>query len=176
SIEQYLKNSTPGAFSTFAFLGPEKMNIKNQTSIKRGVFVFQPPTMISEELPKIKDFARSVLENIAFGIFENYQAIQKFTDLSTRTYCAGGMAKSEEFCKILASVLNTDISVPYTKDSAFIGVAMNTLKGLNYYSDYKSMIKKLLTYEKNFSNPTISDNYKNTYLEWKNLKNKIDDL
>ncbi|MBA7581769.1 putative sugar kinase YoaC [subsurface metagenome] len=29
SIEQYLKNSTPGAFSTFAFLGPEKMNIKN---------------------------------------------------------------------------------------------------------------------------------------------------
>jgi glycerol kinase len=86
------------------------------------------------------------------------------------------MAKSEEFCKILASVLNTEISVPYTKDSAFIGVAMNTLKGLNYYSDYKSMIKDHLTYEKYFSNPTISDNYKNIYLEWKNLKNKIDDL
>lgn len=176
SIEHYLKNSTPGAFSTFAFLGPEKMNIKNQTSIKRGVFVFQPPTMISEELPKIEDFARSVLENIAFGIFENYQAMKGFTDLSTRTYCAGGMAKSEGFCKILASVLNTEISAPYTKDSAFIGVAMNTLKGLNYYSDYRSMIKNLLTYEKNFSNPTISDNYKNIYLEWKNLKNKIDDL
>ncbi|MFX1447103.1 MAG: FGGY-family carbohydrate kinase, partial [Promethearchaeota archaeon] len=73
-INTYLKKSPPGALSTYAYLGPEDMNIKNQTSIKRGVFAFQPPMMISEVLPKIEDFARSVLENVAFGIFENYVA------------------------------------------------------------------------------------------------------
>jgi len=175
-IEHYLKNSTPGALSTYAYLGPENMNIKNQTSIKRGVFIFQPPMLISEELPKIEDFARSVLENIAFGILENYQALHNYTDLTTKTYCAGGMTKSEEFCDILASVLNTEISIPFIKDSAFIGAAMNTLKGLKIYSDYKSMIKDLLRYEKKYSNPSISEIYKAVYLKWKNLKKKIDDL
>ncbi|MFX1286981.1 MAG: FGGY-family carbohydrate kinase, partial [Promethearchaeota archaeon] len=144
-INTYLKKSPPGALSTYAYLGPEDMNIKNQTSIKRGVFAFQPPMMISEVLPKIEDFARSVLENVAFGIFENYVALKNFVDLDIRTFCAGGMAKSEEFIKLLANVLNSEISIPIAKDSAFIGVAMNILKALDIYSDYKAMIKDFIT-------------------------------
>ena len=175
-MDTYLKMSPPGALSTYAYLGPENMNIKNQTSIKRGVFAFQPPIMISEELPKIEDFARSVLENIAFGIYENYCALNSFIDLGTRTFCAGGMAKSEEFSKLLANVLDSEISIPSVKDSAFIGVAMNALKALDVYSDYKAMIKDLFTYEKIKSNSSISEKYKSIYLEWKNLKNIIDKL
>ncbi|MBY9010849.1 MAG: FGGY-family carbohydrate kinase [Candidatus Lokiarchaeota archaeon] len=175
-MDTYLKLSPPGALSTYAYLGPENMNIKNQTSIKRGVFAFQPPMMISEELPKIEDFGRSVLENIAFGILENYNALNNYTDLNTKTFCAGGMAKSEEFSKLLANVLDSEISIPLVKDSAFIGVAMNTLKALDIYSDYKVMVKDLITYEKIKSNPSISEKYKSIYLEWKNLKNKIDNL
>jgi autoinducer 2 (AI-2) kinase len=175
-MDTYLKLSPPGALSTYAYLGPENMNIKNQTSIKRGVFAFQPPMMISEELPKIEDFGRSVLENIAFGILENYNALNNYTDLDTKSFCAGGMAKSEEFSKLLANVLDSEISIPLVKDSAFIGVAMNTLKALDIYSDYKVMVKDLITYEKIKSNPSISEKYKSIYLEWKNLKNKIDNL
>lgn len=175
-MDKYLKMSPPGALSTYAYLGPENMNIKNQTSIKRGVFAFQPPMMISEELPKIEDFARSVLENIAFGIFENYRALNSYEDLETRTFCGGGMAKSEEFCKLLANVVNSEISIPFVKDSAFIGVAMNTLKALEVYSDYNAMIKELFIYEKIKSDPSISEKYKSIYLEWKNLKNKVDKL
>jgi sugar (pentulose or hexulose) kinase len=152
------------------------MNIKNQTSIKRGVFAFQPPIMISEELPNIEDFARSVLENIAFGIYENYRALNNFTNLGTRAFCAGGMAKSEEFSKLLANVLDSEISIPSVKDSAFIGVGMNVLKALDVYSDYKAMIKELFTYEKIKSNSSISEKYQSIYLEWKNLKIKIDKL
>ena len=86
------------------------------------------------------------------------------------------MAKSEEFSKLLANVLDSEISIPLVKDSAFIGVAMNTLKALDIYSDYKVMVKDLITYEKIKSNPSISEKYKSIYLEWKNLKNKIDNL
>ncbi|MHA2288234.1 MAG: FGGY-family carbohydrate kinase [Promethearchaeota archaeon] len=175
-MDAYLKSSPPGALSTFAFLGPENMNIKNQTSIKRGIFAFQPPIMISEVLPKIEDFARSVLENISFGIFENYQALKNLVNIELVTFCAGGMAKSKEFNKLLVNVLNTDISIPIERDSAFIGVAMNSLKALDIYSDYKAMIKDFIKYENPKRDPVISELYKSIYLDWKNLKNKMDQI
>ena len=152
------------------------MNLKNQTSIKRGVFVFPPPIMISDMLPVLDDFARSIIENIAFGIYENYKALSNFVDLDTRTFCAGGMAKSKEFTQLLANVLDSELSIPLVKDSAFIGIAMNVLKALNVYSDYKSIINDLITYEKVKSDSNVSQIYKSVYLEWKNLKNKIDKL
>jgi sugar (pentulose or hexulose) kinase len=175
-METYLKNTDPGVFSTYAFLGPEHMNIKNQTSIKRGVFVFQPPIMVSEELPKIENFARSVIENIAFGLYENYKGLQKYADSITKTCCAGGMSKSNEFCKILASVLTTDLIIPIVNDSSFIGTAINVLMGLNYYRDYKTILNDLMNVNIVKKNPTLSDVYRNIYNQWKNLKNKVDDL
>jgi len=175
-VEDYLKKTTPGAFSTYTYLGPEKMNIRNTTSIKRGAFIFQPPIMVSEDVPKIENFARSVLENIAFGIFENHQVLRNQTDLSTKTYAAGGMAKSNEFCKMLANILDNQISVASIRDSAFIGAAMNTLIGLKFYSNYKSIISNLLVFEDVKNDPAVSDKFKTIYLEWKNLKSKIDSL
>jgi len=147
-IEDYLKKTPPGAFSTYSYLGPEKMNIRNTTSIKRGAFIFQPPIMVSDDVPKIENFARSVLENIAFGIFENHQVLRNQTDLSTKTYVAGGMAKS----------------------------TINTLIGLKYYSNYKSIVSNLLAFEEVKNDPAVSDKFKTIYLEWKNLKSKIDSL
>ena len=175
-IEDYLKRTTPGAFSTYTYLGPEKMNIKNTTSIKRGAFIFPPPIMVSENVPKIENFARSVLENIAFGIFENHQVLRNQTDLRTKTYVAGGMAKSNEFCKLLANILDNQISVACIRDSAFIGAAINTLMGLKYYSNYKSIVSNLLAFEEVKNDPSVSDKFKTIYLEWNNLKSKIDSL
>lgn len=175
-IETYLKKVEPGADSTFAFLGPQLMDFKNQTDIKRGVFIFQPPSTILEELPKKENFAKAVIENIGFGIYENYQALKNFINKINKTFCAGGMAKSKEFCKILTNILNTEISVPQCKDSAFIGMAMNTLIGLKYYSNHKSIVNKLLKFDKYLPEPSLSKKYKNVYIEWKNLKKKLDDL
>ena len=66
--------------------------------------------------------------------------------------------------------------VPSIKESSFIGVAMNVLKALNVYSDYKPMVKDLITYEKIKNDHSISEIYKSVYIEWKNLKNKVDTL
>jgi len=175
-IETYLNKTEPGSLSTYAFLGPEHMNIKNQTSIKRGVFIFQPPTMISEELPRIENFARSVIENIAFGIFENYTGLQRYVDSKTKAFCAGGMSKSIEFCQLLANVLATDLFTPQIKDSSFIGAAINVLIGLKIFPDYKKIINQLIAFKSFQEVPSLSKIYKNVYQEWKNLKNKVDDL
>jgi len=150
--------------------------IKDMTSIKRGVFIFQPPSMIGENLPKIENFARSSIENICFGILENVQALCKFTDSTIKIFASGGMSKSKELCKILANVLNKNLYVPLVKESAFIGCAMNVLVGLKLYSNYKSILNELVNFEKYSILYSLSEDYKKIYAEWKNLKKKLGNL
>jgi len=175
-IESYLQKIEPGADSTYAFLGPSLMEIKDQTSVKKGVFVFQTPGMILEELPTIENFAKAVLENIAFGIYENYQALLKFAESDVKTFCAGGLSKSKEFCQMLANVLNTEIFVPQYKDSAFTGAAMNVLIALKKFSDHNSIISEIFKFNRYSVEPEIADKYKSIYLDWKNIKSQVDDL
>ena len=175
-MEIFLKETQPGSFCTYAFLGPEHMNIKNQASIKRGVFVFQPPTLISDETPNIKHFARSVVENIAFGIYENHLKIRNFTEKETNTHCAGGMAKSDEFLKLLANVLNTRIKSPVIKDSAYLGMGMNVLKALNYDQDIKRIFDNNIKFEIIPVEEPLAKQYREIFIDWKNLKNKVDKL
>jgi sugar (pentulose or hexulose) kinase len=175
-IDEFLRKVKPGAGSTYAFLGPELMSIKDQTSIKRGVFIFPPPSMIGEELPKLENFARSTVEGICFGISENFQALLQFTQSEIKAYCAGGMAKSNEFCKILANVLNQKVNVSQYRDSAFIGCAINVLIGLDLYQDYRSIIDELIEFEKFSVDAQISGEYNRIFREWKNIKNQINKL
>ncbi|MFX1328717.1 MAG: FGGY-family carbohydrate kinase [Promethearchaeota archaeon] len=175
-IEDLIKEVKPGSDSTFAFLGPELMNIKDQTSLKRGVFIFPPPTLITETLPKFGNFLRSVIENIGFGINENFIELKKYTQSEVKTFSAGGMAKSNEFCKIMTNILDQNIFIPQFKDSAFLGCAMNTLVGLNKYPNYKKMIDDLIEFEELFVDKKISNEYNKVYNEWQNLKKHISKL
>ncbi|MHA2281085.1 MAG: FGGY-family carbohydrate kinase [Promethearchaeota archaeon] len=175
-MNEFFNNVEPGAGSTYAYLGPELMAVKDQTSIKRGVFIFQPPSMIGEELPKLENFARSTIEGICFGILENFQALQSFTHSEIVPYCSGGMSKSKEFCNILANILDKELMAPHIKDSAFTGNAINVLLGLKLYPDYKKIINELIEFEKYDVDPSIAELYKGIFKQWKYLKNKIDDL
>ncbi|MHA2393626.1 MAG: FGGY-family carbohydrate kinase [Promethearchaeota archaeon] len=175
-IDDYLSGIKPGAGSTYSYLGPELMAVKDQTSIKRGVFIFQPPSMIGEDLPKLEHFTRSIIEGICFGILENFLALHQFTEAAIIVSCSGGMSKSNEVCKILANILNKELKVPQVRDSSFIGNAINALIGLERYPDYKSIIDDLLKFDKYNPDPSISKEYKSIFSQWKNLKNKIDNL
>jgi len=175
-MDDLISRSVPGAGSTYAFLGPELMAVKDQTSIKRGVFIFPPPSMIGEELPKLDNFARSTIENICFGILENFQALHQFTQSKIKTFCAGGMAKSYEFCKILVNILDQEIKVSLYRDSAFVGCAINALMGLNLYKDYRSIIDNMVKFEKFSVDTNISNKYKKIFREWKNLKKQVSKL
>ena len=93
-----------------------------------------------------------------------------------KTFCAGGMSKSKEFCQMLANVLNTEISVPQSKDSAFVGAAMNVLIALKKFPDYRSIISEIFKFEKFSVDPQIADKYKSIYLDWKNIKLQVNDL
>jgi len=175
-IEGFLKEIKPGSNSTYAFLGPELMNFKDQTTLKRAIFIFPQPTSIVETTSNMKNLIRSVIENICFGINENFIKLKKYSPFEIKAFCAGGMAKSREFNKILANVLNQKLFIPQFKDSAFIGCAMNTLKGLNLYQNHKKIIDDLLEFEQFQIDTNISNEYKNIFKEWKNLKKQVSTL
>jgi sugar (pentulose or hexulose) kinase len=132
--------------------------------------------MIGEDLPKLEHFTRSIIEGICFGILENFLALHQFTEAAIIVSCSGGMSKSNEVCKILANILNKELKVPQVRDSSFIGNAINALIGLERYPDYKSIIDDLLKFDKYNPDPSISKEYKSIFSQWKNLKNKIDNL
>ncbi|MHA1758375.1 MAG: FGGY-family carbohydrate kinase, partial [Promethearchaeota archaeon] len=175
-IESFLKNSKPGANCTYAYLGPEHMSFKETTNIKRGIFIFEPPSMVSENLPQIKDFVRSVIENIGFGILENYNGLRKLSQNQSNVYIGGGMTKSDEFCNILANILGIKLMKPHISDTAFLGTAMLVLVGTNEYNDYNSIINSIFQYRNYDNDDLISDNYKNLFKEWKHFKNQLDNL
>jgi autoinducer 2 (AI-2) kinase len=175
-LDDYLRQTKPAHSNVYSFLGPEHMNIKNQTSIKRGVFVFPPPMMITEDLPQIKDFARSLIENITFGLYENYVKVKEIVNNPPVVYCAGGMTNSEEFCQIMAHVLNSELKSPYIKDSAFVGAAMNVLNGLKLHVGYDVLKDKYIDFFEFKPEEKASKLYEKVYFEWKRLKNKLDHL
>ncbi len=176
-VETHLKSVDPQDDSTLAFLGPELTKIKDQTSIKRGVFVFRAPVIVAEEFTKLPNFTKAVIDNIGFGILENYNFLKQFTNSKSTTFCAGGLANSEETCKILANILDTEIKVPKkTKDSAFIGLAMNTLIGLDYNKSETELIEKFVEHDFYSPDQAIADKYKTLYSEWRQINDKIEDL
>ncbi|MEJ2248725.1 MAG: FGGY-family carbohydrate kinase [Candidatus Lokiarchaeota archaeon] len=175
-VEKHLNETQPGLSSLFTFLGPELMHFRDQSTISRGAFVFEPPTLIGDGLPTLKNFTRSVLENIGFGILLNFKALKKFSDNDIKTYIGGGMAKSTAFSQMLSNILNSQILSPKYKDTAFIGSAMNVLLGTKRYSDYRSIIENLIEFQVFEPNVSRVKKYDRIFHEWDNLKNKVDDL
>jgi sugar (pentulose or hexulose) kinase len=175
-IDKYISEIEPGSDSTFAFLGPQRMNVMNQETIQRGFFVFNSPSMILEKLPTLQHFSKALLENIAFGIHENHTELNEIASAKTITYCSGGMAKSSEFCQMLADILNTELFVPVQRDAAFIGAAIQSLIGLRIYDSYESLMEEKLLFDQFKPQEDNVNIYKNIYNEWKNLKMKVDDI
>jgi len=72
--------------------------------------------------------------------------------------------------------LNTEISVPQYKDSAFTGAAMNVLIALKKFPNHGSIISEIFKFDRYSVDPEIADKYKTIYLDWKNIKSQVDDL
>lgn len=174
--EKYLQETEPGANSTLAFLGPDRMDIKNQTNIKPGIFILPTPGSISEILSDRKNFLRAIFENIGFGILENLNQILNFEHKHNEILCSGGMANSEIFIHILSNILNKELTVPNIKESAFIGEAINVLIGLDYYNDYKKAINQLIKLNKINPDEKIVKKYENIYRRWSRTKKLLEPL
>ena len=172
--EKYLLETKPGANYTLAFLGPERMDLQNQTNIKPGIFIFPTPGSISEILSDRKNFLRAVFENIGFGILENLNQILNFEGKHNEIFCSGGLANSKSFNQILSNILNKELYLPEIKESAFTGEAINVLIGLGYYENYKKAVNKTIKLTKITPNEEIVKIYENIYRRWSRIKKQLE--
>jgi autoinducer 2 (AI-2) kinase len=171
--ERFLQETPPGANATFAFLGPELMNFKDQTQIKRSAFVFPDQGSISTIITNRAGFTRALYENIGFGVLENYQALKTFNPSVTRLFCGGGMSKSGQFMQMLANILDTDIYVPVVRDSAITGAMISALVGLKEYPTYQKVIADIVKHDISSPKRDLVEAYKNVYRQWKDYKATI---
>lgn len=116
------------------------------------------------------------MENIAFGIKENLNALEKYGNGLFRVYCAGGISKSDKFCQLISNVINKKLMTPSIKDSSFIGVAINTLKGLGLIKNINSLMEKFLNLNTIKPEMDILRKYSEIFMNWKFYKNKVDDM
>jgi sugar (pentulose or hexulose) kinase len=177
-VEKYISETKPGANLSFAFLGPELMNFKNQTDIKPSVFVFPSQSTISDYVTDRKTLTRAVLENIGFGIYENYIAIKELAPNNkiSEVFCGGGMANSEGFIKIIADTIGQDINVPAVKDSAYIGQLIICTVALGLYKNHEEAVKGLIKQKTIKFDPKNHAEYLKFYQQWKNYKEKLGKL
>ncbi|MHA1339108.1 MAG: FGGY family carbohydrate kinase [Promethearchaeota archaeon] len=177
-VEKYLNETEPGANSTFAFLGPEKMNFKEQTNIKQSIFVFPSQSTISDIKSNRATFTRAVIENIGFGVYENYIGLKEIISPKEieNIYVSGGMANSKEILQIICDILGRDIYFPQVAESAYIGMLILSLVALKRYSTFEEAISNVVKLNKLEFNANNHERYKKIYKQWKNIKSKIDNL
>ncbi len=174
--EKFLQETAPGANATFAFLGPERMSFKDQTTIKRSAFVFPEQGSISTIETNRAGFTKALYENIGFGILENYQALQTFSPEVIHLSCGGGMAKSDQFMQMLANIVDKDIRVPVVKDSAVVGAAISALVGLKDYTTHQKAIADIVKYDTFSPTKDAVETYRSVYRQWKEYKKTIAQL
>ena len=123
----------PGSNGIKAYIGPRLPNYQSLDFTGPGGFVTQiPPTpgRVSR-----KDFARSALEAVAYGVKLNSDRLQKITGLKMQTIRAcGGLSKSKTLMQIMADLLQVNVFVSPQKEGSALGAAICAGVGAEIFS------------------------------------------
>lgn len=177
-MDEYLKKTKPGASSCFSFMGPELMNFKNQTDIKRSVFVFPSHSSISDIVTDKSTFARAIFENIGYAIMENFNGLKALAPDMTvsRVFCGGGMSNSSEVIQMLSDMLGVEIYVPEIRESSWAGFLMSCMVALGEYKSFNEAAESLLKWDVFTPDLDRTKKYGKLYKQWKRYKGKLDNL
>ncbi|AIS61064.1 Xylulose kinase [Listeria ivanovii subsp. londoniensis] len=77
-------------------------------------------------------FVRAILEGIAFNLAEVYEAVSAPDDI---IYVTGGISAHEDWCRLLADILNREIRVPHTIEGSSLGAAIIGMRSLGILKD-----------------------------------------
>lgn len=122
-------------------------------------------------------FYRAIMENAAFVTKGNIELVNEITKTSPKSIIfAGGAAKSELWCQILADVLNMPLTVPVVKESTALGAAVCAGVGAKIFKSFDDAMAKVIQFEKTYQ-PNAENNlvYEDLYKRWKEIyKTQLD--
>ena len=124
--------TTPGADETWAFLGPDRMNMA-AVGMRTGGFLFPVPITHSEV--GRGHLVRASLESTAFAVKANLEQIDQITGVRPRTITVGGgMTRTATWVRVLVDVLGRDIGVSYDPNVSATGASLCARTALGDYA------------------------------------------
>ena len=111
----------------------------------------------------------ALIEGISFGLNDNYQALSKTGIKLENIYAIGGGSKNDSWLKLLASILNRNLSLTDASEAmAAYGAARIAFMGFNNLNPKESLSapKVIKTIEKD---PKITDLLNERFQNWKNF-------
>lgn len=173
-MEDEASSSHPGAAS--AFLGP---NLADFSKLKfpRPLAILIPAVLGFGPAVRRGDLARAVLENIAFAAWANAEQLANLSNHPIGSvHLCGGVAQSDLFVRILATVANTTVRAAEEREAAALGAAICAAVGAGVFPDLRTasgMMARTLTVEPEVQ---LVSNYKGLYNKWLKMNTQVEAL
>lgn len=133
------------------------------------------PTFTNFELDPEKfnryTFYRAILENTALITRGHLELVREATgNMPSEIIFAGGAAKSNLWCQILADALGLPVKVPVVKEATALGAAILAGVGVGIYPDVATAASKVVRIEKAYQpNPENHKVYEQMYKPWREV-------
>jgi autoinducer 2 (AI-2) kinase len=156
----------PGANGVMAFAGPLISNVSRDYSLQNGFIGIRPRR---PDISGRKEFARAILENMAYAIRGNIEQITAVTGSDPERICVGGgSAASSVWLEILAAITNRTLVIPRCREVSSIGCAVCAGVGAGVYPDFTTGAAALVTIAENvIPNIRLATEYGALYEKWR---------
>ena len=119
---------------------------------------------------KRSDMTQAILEGVAFAIRDSFEVAKKLGIKIERSMICGGGAKSPLWKKIMANVLNIELTIPETEQGPGLGGAILAAVSDGTYSSVEDAVSKLIRVTDTVKpDPKISERYEAQYQKFKTL-------
>src|SRR5574344_350499 len=117
-----------------------------------------------------EDMTQAVLEGVAFGLRDSFEAAAKMGVKITRSSICGGGAKSRLWCEIVSNVLNIELLQTENDEGPALGGAILAAVSCGEYKSVKAacdaIVKKQVTVR---PDPLLVSRYNDRYMEFSKL-------
>lgn len=170
-LDDAISATLNGESSAFAFLGPDKMAFGEQTGIKPGMFVFPSPASPVEEVFSRGHLGRAVLENVAFAVKLNLDAVAALVGKPpAEVVLSGGLARSHAFRRVLAGTLNQPVKVPKQVESSLVGLYLLCKPAVDPEFSVDGFLGTPGYHDVVEPDPVLSGHLASAYRRWTDLK------
>ncbi|MDY6875575.1 MAG: FGGY family carbohydrate kinase [Chloroflexota bacterium] len=162
-----------GARGVQAFVGSRVSNYRSLAFAVRGAFFFQLPPLPGSA--SRGDFARAVLESIAYGVRANVERLQRVSgrQVSKLRVC-GGVSKSQALPQILADMLSVPVLVPELTEGSAMGAALCAAVGSGYVNSFGEAVAAMVHWNRELApDPDRVEAYQVLYEQWLELAPQV---
>lgn len=158
--------SPAGSNGIKAYMGPRLPNYHSLDFNCLGGFVTQLPPIPGRV--SRNDFARAILESVAYGVKLNINRLQRISGLKIQVLRAcGGLSKSHTLMQIMADLLQTPVFVPKEKEGSALGAAICAGVGAGIYQNMAEGAEILVSEDVTFlPHPDSSEKYHALFQDW----------